>query len=107
MERSSPLPAVPRCALILPLAACRTLLPLLLLLHATAGARRSTSFCPAVLAAACPAVLAAALLACTKRQQHFSLRLRVLVRLWLLRLLRLLRLRVLVRLWLLCAPDPL
>ena len=96
----------PARTVILPLGACRTLLPLLLL-HATAAARRSDAACPAVLAAACPAVLAAALLACTKRQQHFSLRLRVLVRLWLLRLLRLLRLRVLVRLWLLCAPDPL
>ena len=40
VNRSSPLPAVPRCALILPLASCRTLLPLLLL-HATAAARRS------------------------------------------------------------------
>jgi hypothetical protein len=39
VERSSPLPAVPRCALILPLADCRTLLRLLLLL-ATAAARR-------------------------------------------------------------------
>ena len=63
----------PARTLILPLGACRTLLPLLLL-HATAAARRSDAACPAVLAAACPTnVLTADLLACTKRQQHWEL----------------------------------
>ena len=58
--------------LILPLGDSHALLPLLLL-HATAAARRSAAACPAVLAAACPAVLAADLLACSKRQQHWEL----------------------------------
>jgi hypothetical protein len=62
----------PARTLILPLGVCRTLLPMLLL-HATAAARRSSAACPAVLAAACPAVLAFALLAYIKRQQHWEL----------------------------------
>jgi hypothetical protein len=52
VECSSPLPAVPRCALILQLAACRTLLWLLLLLHATAAAR-SCSCCMPCCARCC------------------------------------------------------
>jgi hypothetical protein len=67
VDRSSPLTAVPRCALILPLAACCTILRLLLLL-ATAAARRCRCCLPCCARCCSPCVqqTAAALGACAE-----------------------------------------